>query len=528
MTADPAVDEVDAKGSGKYLTLAAMIFAVSMTFIDMTIVSIAIPEIQKDLALSATGVQWVVNGYLLALAALFAFGGRLADIKGHRNMVLIGIFVFAGASVMNGLTPTGDIAEAWLIVFRVLQGAGAAIMYPAALAIVVEAFALRERGRALAVFFAVAGGLTALGPLVGGYLSEWSWRAIFFVNVPVAIIALILTVKARPSNDSVAARLDYRGLALIVVGMGLSVLGLQQSSQWGWDNPWTWATIVGGLAILAVFVVVEQRTESPLVRVAIFTNRAFAVENGVLFLSQVVFVPLFFFASMYSQLSLGWSPSNAGTYLLIFFGGFAVAAQLGGRLLDRIGAKVPVVVGSAVAAVGLYLWAAKMTDLSVGAQWPFVVVAGAGMGMMLGPSNTDAINRAPKTSYGEATGITQTVRNYGSSLGMAVLGTILITLNVRYVTGTLEDQGLPAAQAEQIAHSLSQSGGGDSSTFNENTPQAQHIFEAVQTDFAEATSVVFYVMSGVMLAAAFVGLVGLQHGRQDLDAVEGGVTTDTI
>ena len=180
-----------------------MIFAVSMTFIDMTIVSIAIPEIQKDLALSATGVQWVVNGYLLALAALFAFGGRLADIKGHRNMVFVGIFIFTGASVMNGLTPTGDLAEAWLIVFRVIQGAGAAIMYPAALAIVVEAFALRERGRALAVFFAVAGGLTALGPLLGGYLSEWTWRAIFFVNVPVAIIALILTLKARPSNDSV-------------------------------------------------------------------------------------------------------------------------------------------------------------------------------------------------------------------------------------------------------------------------------------------------------------------------------------
>lgn len=521
MTAEHVADDGAAIRPGKYLTLAAMIFAVSMTFIDMTIVSIAIPEIQKDLALSATGVQWVVNGYLLALAALFAFGGRLADIKGHRTMVIVGIFIFAGASVMNGLTPVGGIAEAWLIVFRVLQGAGAAIMYPAALAIVVEAFALRERGRALAVFFAVAGGLTALGPLVGGYLSEWTWRAIFFVNLPIAIIALILTLKARPSNRSVPAPLDYRGLVLIVVGMCLSVLGLQQSSQWGWDNPLTWMTIVGGLLVLALFVVVEQRTESPLVRVAIFTNRAFAVENGVLFLSQVVFVPLFFFASMYSQLSLGWSPSSAGTYLLIFFAGFAVAAQLGGRLLDSIGAKLPVVVGSAVAAVGLYLWAAKMTDLSVGAQWPFVVIAGAGMGMMLGPSNTDAINRAPRTSYGEATGITQTVRNYGSSLGMAVLGTILITLNVHYVTDTLESQGLPAAQAEQVAHSLSQSGGDDSANFDADTPQAQHIFEAVQTDFAEATSVVFYTMSGVMLVATFVGLVGLQRGRQDLTGDDG-------
>ena len=503
---------------GKYLTLTAMIFAVSMTFIDMTIVSIAIPEIQKDLALSATGVQWVVNGYLLALAALFAFGGRLADIQGHRRMVVLGILIFAGASAMNGLTPAGDIAEAWLIVFRVIQGAGAAIMYPAALAIVVDAFSLRERGRALAVFFAVAGGLTAVGPLAGGYLSEWTWRAIFFVNIPVAVIALVLTVRARPSNDPVRAPMDYRGLALIVAGMGLSVLGLQQSSQWGWDSPATWVAIVGGLALLVLFVLFERRVASPLVRVRIFTNRAFFFENVVLFLSMIVFVPLFFFASMYSQLSLGWSAANAGTYLLIFFAGFAPAAQIGGRMLDQIGAKLPVVLGCAVSAVGLYLWAGRMTDLSVSAQWPYIVIAGAGIGLMLGPSNTDAINRAPRTSYGEATGITQTVRNYGSSLGMAVLGTILITLNVSYVTGTLEGAGLPEEKADEIAHSLSQSGGDDSSNFDEQSPDAQHIFEEVQTDFAEATSVVFYVMSGVMVAAAAVAVIGLQRGRQDLDS----------
>jgi EmrB/QacA subfamily drug resistance transporter len=500
----------------KYLTLTAMIFAVSMTFIDMTIVSIAIPEIQKDLGLSQTGVQWVVNGYLLALAALFAFGGRLADIKGHRRMVVLGVVIFAVASMMNGLTPTGDIAETWLIVFRVVQGAGAAIMYPAALAIVVDAFSLRERGRALAVFFAVAGGLTALGPLAGGYLSEWTWRAIFFVNLPVAVIALVLTTRAKPSNDPIDQPMDYRGLALIVAGMTLSVLGLQQSSVWGWDSPATWAAIVVGLGLLVVFVLYERGVEYPLVRVQIFENRAFFVQNIVLFLTMIVFVPIFFFASVYVQVSLGWSASSAGTYLLIFFAGFAPAAQIGGRMLDNIGAKLPVVLGGVIAAVGFYFWARELTDLSVSAQWPYIVLAGAGLGLLVGPSNTDAINRAPRTSYGEATGITQTVRNYGSSLGLAVLGTILITLNVSYVTETLEGVGLPADQAEQIANSMSQSGGGDSTSFNEQSPQAQDVFEDVQTDFAEASSVVFYVMSGVMLASALVAAVGLRRGRQDL------------
>ena len=223
-------------GRGKYLVLAAMIFAVSMTFIDMTIVSIAIPEIQSDAHLSATGVQWVINAYLLALAALFAFGGRLCDIVGHKKMVLVGVVVFAVASALNGFAPIGGITEAWLITFRAVQGLGAALMFPAALAIVVQSFPFEERGRAMAVFFGVAGGLTAVGPLVGGYLSEWTWRSIFWVNIPVAVIAVVLTVMAKPADTSVRARLDVRGLVLIVAGMGLSVLGFQQASVWGWTS----------------------------------------------------------------------------------------------------------------------------------------------------------------------------------------------------------------------------------------------------------------------------------------------------
>src|ERR1700678_3200032 len=187
MTASGAVG-----GRSRGLVLAAMIFAVAMTFIDQTIVSIAVPEIQKELGLSTTGVQWAVNAYLLSLAALFAFGGRLADTVGHRKMVTLGVIVFAVASALCGLTPKGSLAEAWIVTFWVIQGAGGAIMFPAALAIVVQTFALHERGRALALFFGIAGGLTAVGAGLGGFLTQWTWRAIFWVNIPVAIIALAL------------------------------------------------------------------------------------------------------------------------------------------------------------------------------------------------------------------------------------------------------------------------------------------------------------------------------------------------
>ncbi len=434
-------------GRSRNLILTAMIFAVSMTFIDQTIVSIAAPKIQSELGLSNTGVQWAVNAYLLSLAALFAFGGRLADTMGHRRMVTLGVIVFAGASAMCGLTPKGNLAQAWIVTFRVVQGAGGAIMFPAALAIVVQTFPLRERGRALALFFGIAGGLTAIGPILGGYLTQWTWRAIFWVNIPVAIVALILIAVSKPSTEYRPARIDYRGLVLIASGVALSVFGFQQSSIWGWDNPATWACIVVGAALLVTFYFVEKRTATPLMQVRIFRIRAFLVENMVLGIATLVFVPVFFFASEYAQIALGKNASQASLYLLYFFLGFVVAAQIGGRLLDRRGAKRPVVVGCALAAVGFWLWSGKVIDLDFGSQIWSIVLAGAGMGLMLGPASTDAVNRASRLSYGEATGITQTVRNYAASLGIAILGTILVSQLRSHVTTSLIGQGVPPARA---------------------------------------------------------------------------------
>ena len=216
-------------------------------------------------------------------------------------------------------------------------------MFPAALAIVVQTFALRERGKALATFFGIAGGLTAVGPILGGYLTQWTWRAIFWVNIPVAIIALVLIAIAKPVTVHKPARMDYRGAVLIAAGVGLSVFGFQQSTLWGWGNPGTWLCIAGGLVIMVVFYFVELRTASPLIAVRIFRIRAFLVENMVLGVSMLAFVPVFFFASEYAQISLGDTASNAGLFLLYFFIGFVIAAQIGGRMLDRGGAKRPVV-----------------------------------------------------------------------------------------------------------------------------------------------------------------------------------------
>ena len=509
-----------AGGRSRSLILTAMIFAVAMTFIDQTIVSIAAPTIQHALGLSSSGMQWAINAYLLTLAALFAFGGRLGDIAGHRRMVVLGVIIFAAASALCGATPSGAAAEPWLVAFRALQGAGGAIMFPAAIAIVVETFDLHSRGRALALFFGIAGALTAIGPIAGGYLIEWTWRSIFWINIPVALIALALIAISKPPNESRPAPMDYRGLALIVGGVGLSVFGFQQSALWGWGDPAIWATIAIGVALLIVFFAVEARTDSPLINVRIFRNQAFLVENIVLGIASMAFIPVFFFAALYGQIALAEKATTSSLLILYFFLGFVVCAQIGGRMLDRAGAKRPVVLGCALAAVGFGLWASKATDLHVGAQVIYIVMAGAGMGLMLGQANTDAINRASRYSYGEATGITQTVRNYGASLGFAILGTLLITRFRSAITASLTGQGLPGQAASAQAAKIAQLQGGNGNV--------TAIPQFIRANFASATRDVLYGMCVIMAVAAFVALRGLRRGVQEDTTAAGAGLSDEL
>jgi EmrB/QacA subfamily drug resistance transporter len=492
----------------KNLVLAAMVFAVAMTFIDQTIVAIAIPNIEKQLSLSETASQWVINGYLLSLSALFAFGGKLGDVLGRRRMVVIGVIGFAVASAACGFTPKGSVAATWLIVFRILQGAAAAVMFPAAVAIVVASFPVRERGRAMAIFFGISGGLTAIGPIAGGYLTQWTWRSIFWINIPVAVIALYLIWRSQPDDERHPQPLDYRGTLLITGAMGLTVLGLQQSSSWGWSSVRTWACVVIGALLMVAFIREELSNPEPLLRLKIFRDRAFAVETAALGLMSAVFIPFFFFASIYSQVSLGETASNAGIYILYFFIGFVIAAQVGGRILDRRGARPAVVIGCALGAVGFWLLANKLTDLSLSAQRPFIILAGAGIGLMLGTASTDAVNRAPATAYSEVTGITQTARNFGATLGLAIMGAVLISRNETNVTGALTKAGVPHGAAHQVASSFGTTPGGGSAS-----GQSHAIVHDVQLAFAHSTQTVFHIMAGIMAATFIVTVRWLPRGR---------------
>ncbi|WP_246094897.1 MFS transporter [Streptomyces roseicoloratus] len=507
-----------------------MMFAVAMTFIDQTIVSIAAPDIVRELDLTSSGMQWVVNAYLLALAAFFALGGRLADLYGPRRVVVAGTLVFVVASVLCGCVPDTGVAQTWLIVFRALQGLGAALLFPAALAVVVAVFPVERRGRALALFFGVSGALTAVGPLLGGWLTaSWTWRAVFWVNVPVAVVALVLTALAHIADRPRHGTLDVPGAALIAVGMGLSVLGFQQAWAWGWGSAATWLCVLGGLAVLGVFVWYERRPEHPLIDLRVFRDKAFSIDVAVLFFAMLAFVPVFFFSSVYAQVSLSASPNQAALFLLYFFAGFAIASQWGGRILDKRGARPALKLGTVVGAVGFALWAGNLTNLSMHDQWPYAALAGAGIGFILAPASTDAVNRAIGPSYGEVTGITQTVRNYAASVGMAVFGTLLTRVMTDNVVDTLRARGVPSAQAGDIARSISESvaGHGDSTPPTGSSRAAEatrDAMSAIRTDFAQANQWVFY---GMAIALGIGFLFAVRHPGDRAPGEERAEPTDT-
>jgi hypothetical protein len=228
----------------------------------------------------------------------------------------------------------------------------------------------------------------------------------------------------------------------------------------------------------------------------------------VLFFSMIAFVPVFFFASVYSQVSLGYNASKAGLYLLLFFAGFAPAAQIGGRMLDRAGAKRPMVLGCALATVGFALWAHSLIHLSLGAQWPYILMSGAGIGLLLGPASTDAVNRAIGASYGEVTGITQTIRNYGSTLGIAVLGTVLTTVFTNRLTTSFAQLGVPPNVAASVAHGSTQAGSGPNALSSAPASLRPQISAAVAHDFAVATQAVLY---GMAIAHAIAFVIARRH-----------------
>jgi EmrB/QacA subfamily drug resistance transporter len=521
---------------GNIAALVGLIIAVSMTTIDQTIVALSAPTIESDLHLTHDAMQWAVNAYLIATAAFFLLGGRLSDVFGHKRMALIGIAAFGATSLLCGLAPDGDLAAPWLIGARVLQGVAGAMMFPAAIGLVVQGFSRESRGRAMAIFFAITGAMTAIGPIAGGYLSEWTWRAIFWVNVPLAIAAFVIVAVASAPSERRRERVDLVGALIAAAGLGLIVFSLQQAGPWGWDSPIVIGGIVAGILLVVLFVYVETRIAQPLVQLRVFRDRGFTLATLSTMFASIAFISTFFFLSVYGQVSLELSALTTGLLFLKFFIGFVIASRLGSVRFDRSGARGVLVLGGLAGAAGFAWLAYAVTNIPSNADdffnaqtWP-ILLAGAGIGYLFSAASTDAVNRAIGASYGEVTAVSQTMRNFGGALGIAVLGTV--------VTGALSDKLTASftklgASAQDAADAASRIGGAAAPTTANRLstlPDAvrEQFVHAVHQGYADSVAWAFAGMAAAMLIVAVLGVL-YPRGQVSakFDAVEDAEPTDS-
>ena len=413
-----------AEENRKWWTVASVAFALFMIMLDNTVVNVALPAIQRDLSIGVSQLEWVVTGYALSFAVLMLTGGKLADMFGRRRIFLLGLAVFTVSSLFCGLAAGAEM----LIVARVVQGVGAALMMPATLSIITATFAPEERGAALGIWAGVSAMALAIGPLVGGLITEhigWNW--IFYVNVPIGIIGIVAgRIIIRESKDTAhEQRLDVPGLLTSGIGLFALVYALIEGNSRGWTSP----VILGLFALAAVmgiaFVLLELHQRLPMFDVTLFGNPTFAGANVVALLVALAMFGVFFFISLFMQNILGYSAVRAGAAFLPMTLLIIIVAPLAGRASDRVGSRWLMTGGLALVGASLLVFAQLQPDSTYLALLPAMILGGIGMASTMTPMTAAALSAVPVDKAGVGSGMLNTFRQVGGSLGIAVMGAIL-------------------------------------------------------------------------------------------------------
>jgi EmrB/QacA subfamily drug resistance transporter len=492
-----------------------------MVVLDSTIANIALPYIKTDLGFSDAGLTWIVTGYALAFGGLLLLGGRLGDLYGRRKVFMAGLTVFAIASLIGGIAANEPI----LLAARGLQGLGAALASPAALALITTTFpAGPARNRAFAVYAAMSGAGAAVGLILGGWLtgstldvfgtSVDGWRTTFLINVPIGLVAAALAPRVFAESESHPGELDIPGALTGTLGLLGVVYGLSRAAQEGWTDTVTLVTLIAGLALLALFVVIESRAEHPLLPFRIFQNRTRAASFVAMMLMPAAMFSMFFYLSLYIQNVMGFSPLKAGFAFLPFSAGIVVAAGLSSNLVNRIDPRILAGTGTVMAAAALFGFSRLPYDTSFPTTevtgsyatdiLPFIVLMSLGMGMTFVPLTLTAVHHVRSEDSGIGSGVLNTMQQVGGALGLATLATV--------ATHVWSSTGDRLSAAAEKAAALAPAG-----TPAPSPEQMKAMATVAQHQvFTDGATTAFLLGTGMMLVASLVVWVFLDVKHDEL------------
>lgn len=486
--------------------LFATISASSMAFISGSALNVALPAIQADLRATGADLLWIVNSYALLLASLILVGGSLGDHYGRKRVYLIGIVMFAVTSLICGIAPTTEI----LILARVAQGIGGALMVPGSLAIISAYFDDSSRGKAIGTWSAVTTLMSVAGPILGGFLAENGlWRLVFFINIPLAIAAIFALVVYVPESydDEAPRQLDLVGAILATVGLAGFTFGFIEGPQRGFDNPLILGSIIGGIIALVLFIVNEARSDHPMMPLRLFRSRTFSGANLLTLLLYGALGGALFFLPLNLVQAQNYSPTVAGFTLLPLSLMLVILSPLMGGVVDRYGPRLPLIVGPVLVAGAFFLLASVGLTAGQDDYWttyfPAILVFGIGMGITVAPLTTSVMGSVPQHNAGIASGINNAMSRSSQVLATAVMGGIALLLFSQALMSHPSVENLPeTAQVDLRSRADDLAGTTPPEGLEETTADA--VREAVRASFVETFQIIMLIAAGMSLASAIL------------------------
>ena len=505
----------------KVLTLGAMCFALFMVMLDNTVVNVALPKIQRDLGSGVSGLQWIVDAYTLLFASFMLSGGTIGDIYGRKRTFQGGLVVFSLGSLMCGVAPSISL----LILGRGIQGLGAAALLPGTLSILTNTFPdPRERAQAIGLWAGVSGLALAMGPVLGGLMVDsLGWQSVFFLNVPVGIVALFVSARfVHESKNPEGRRLDLPGQFLAVITLGSLTYALIEGNAKGWQSPLIVGLLVTAAVAALLFVVVETRSDSPMLQLHFFRNATFSAANTVAFIVSFGMFGMFFFLSLYMQNVHGYSAVQAGLRFLPQTGAIIVTAPLAGRIAGRVGSRLPMALGLTMAGSALLLLTKADVTTSYSSLWWIFTLAGIGMGLTMTPMTAAVMGTVPPARAGMASATTNTSREVGGVFGIALLGAIVTARTNAALAGKLAATSLPADLQARVSEAISHGAAGGGAVASLPAAARAIVGPAVNESFVAGMHVALTVAGLALLGGAVVAAVFVQRpSRERTEAVSG-------